>query len=76
VPGAAAAGFEELALGFPVPQHMGFDPGDAAHFTDGVIGLAGDILFHALLEDLPVSVVRKDLILKAGCASLSRPTEI
>ena len=47
VPGAAAGGFQELALGFPVPEHMGFDPGDAAHLTDGIKGFGGDILFHS-----------------------------
>jgi hypothetical protein len=50
VPGAAAAGFQELALGFPVPQHMGIDSGDAADFTDGIESFAGDILFHVLLN--------------------------
>jgi hypothetical protein len=47
VAGAAAGGFQELAPGFPVPQHMGIDPGDAADLTDGIKSFAGDILFHS-----------------------------
>jgi hypothetical protein len=49
VPGGAAAGLQELALGLPVPQHVGLDPGDAADLTDGIKGFAGDVLFHSLL---------------------------
>jgi hypothetical protein len=47
VPGGAAAGLQELALVLPIPQHVGLDPGDAAHFTDGIKGFAGDVLFHS-----------------------------
>ena len=45
VPGAPPAGLQELALGLPIAQHMGMHPGDTAHFTDGVEGLAGDVFF-------------------------------
>lgn len=48
VPGAPPRGLEELSLVFPITQHVSVYPGNPAHLTDGVEGLARDIFFWHL----------------------------